>query len=86
MDLNRFTQKAQQAVVEAQSLAGEYHHNEITPEHLLLALLHQAEGIVPEVVAKIGARPQALIAELEGTLSARPQVHGSNVAPNGSML
>jgi ATP-dependent Clp protease ATP-binding subunit ClpB len=82
MDLNRFTQKAQQVVLDAQSLAGEHNHNEITSEHLLLALLRQAEGVVPEVVAKIGAHPPTLVGELEGTLSTRPKVHGSNVAPN----
>jgi ATP-dependent Clp protease ATP-binding subunit ClpB len=82
MDLNRFTQKAQQAVLDAQSLAGEYDHNEITSEHLLLALLRQTEGVVPELVAKIGAHPSRLAAELEGTLGARPKVYGSNVAPS----
>jgi ATP-dependent Clp protease ATP-binding subunit ClpB len=82
MDLNRFTQKAQQAVRDAQSLASEHNHNEITSEHLLLALLRQAEGVVPEVVAKIGAHPPSLVGELEGTLGTHPKVHGSNVAPN----
>jgi ATP-dependent Clp protease ATP-binding subunit ClpB len=80
MDLNRFTQKAQQAVLNAQSLAAEYSHSEITTEHLLLALLEQGDGVVPELVAKIGARPAALIGELQGTLSSRPSVHGANVS------
>mgnify|MGYP000446548772 CR=1 FL=1 len=79
MDLNRFTQKAQQAVFSAQDLARDYHHNEIVPEHLLLALLQQSDGVVPEVVMQIGAQPSALIAELGRLLNARPKVHGSNV-------
>ncbi|MBN1122341.1 MAG: ATP-dependent chaperone ClpB [Anaerolineae bacterium] len=79
MDLNRFTQKAQQAVLDAQNLTREYEHSEITSEHLLLALLHQANGVVPEIVAQIGTRPTTITTELEHILSTRPKVHGSNV-------
>ena len=82
MDLNRFTNKAQQAVLAAQSSAVEYNHTEITPEHLLLALLRQAGGVVPEVVSKIGARPEVLIGELEGTLQSRPKVYGGDAQPS----
>ena len=82
MDLNRFTQKAQQAVLDAQRQAGEYSHSEITPEHLLLALLSQTDGVVPDLIAKIGVRPETLISELDRTLSTRPKVYGSNVTPN----
>jgi ATP-dependent Clp protease ATP-binding subunit ClpB len=81
MDLNRYTQKAQQAIFSAQSLASEYTHPEITPEHLLLALLYPTDGVVPEIVAKVGARPQNIINDLEGTLNARGTVQGSNVSP-----
>ena len=74
MDLNRFTQKAQQAVLDAQSLAGDYHHGEIAPDHLLLALLNQVDGVAPEIIAQIGARPAALTSELRQTLDVRPTV------------
>ena len=50
MDFNKFTQKAQEAIVGAQSLAGEYSHSLVEPEHLLLALLRQSDGIVPQIV------------------------------------
>jgi ATP-dependent Clp protease ATP-binding subunit ClpB len=79
MDLNRFTQKAQQAVFSAQDLARDYNHSEITPEHLLLALLQQSDGVVPEVIMQIGAQPSALIAELGRMLNTRPKIHGANV-------
>ncbi len=82
MDLDRFTQKAQRAVLDAQNLAVEYSHTEITPEHILLALLNQPDGVAPEVVAKIGAHLPGLVSELEGTLSGRAKVQGSNVTPN----
>ena len=53
MDLNRLTEKAQQAVVAAQTLATTRNHAEVTPEHLLVALLEQRGGIVPSVLDKL---------------------------------
>ena len=47
MDLNRFTQKAQEAIQVADRLVIEYRHSQVEPEHLLLALLHQPGGVVP---------------------------------------
>ncbi len=79
MNLNNFTNKAQEAVVGSQGIAQEYNHIEIEPAHLLLSLMRQVEGVVPQVVAKVGARPAALIADLENLLRNKPQVQGSNV-------
>jgi ATP-dependent Clp protease ATP-binding subunit ClpB len=76
MDLNRFTEKAQEAVLQAQSLAGEYRHGQIEGEHLLLALLGQADGVVPQIVQGLGLQPQALIQQLQGELARRPKVYG----------
>jgi ATP-dependent Clp protease ATP-binding subunit ClpB len=78
MNLNNFTNKAREAVFAAQTLAQEFNHNEIEPAHVLLALLKQSEGIVPEVIAKIGARPAALTSTVEQILRDKPKVHGSN--------
>lgn len=77
MDLNQFTTKAQQAVVSAQRLAESYHHSELDPAHLLLALLQQENGVVPQVISKIGARPQSVTTDLENLLANRPKVYGS---------
>jgi ATP-dependent Clp protease ATP-binding subunit ClpB len=82
MDLNKFTNKAQQALLKAQSLANEYGHNAIEPLHILIALMGQPEGVVPEVAAKIGARPAAVLAELQAQLDQRPRTYGSNVTAN----
>jgi len=76
MDLNKYTQKAQEAILAGQTLATEYNHAQIEPEHLLLALLQQPDGVVPQVVDKLGVRPPELIRELETTLSNRPRVYG----------
>ena len=81
MDLNRLTQKAREAVQAAERLAVEQSHSQIEPEHLLSALLHQVGGVVPEVVEKIGVRPQALVAQLDGTLASRPRLHTPSLQP-----
>ena len=76
MDLSRFTEKAQEALVRAQSLAGEYHHGQIEGEHLLLALLRQSDGVVPLVVQGLGLNADMLAQQLEGELARKPQVYG----------
>jgi ATP-dependent Clp protease ATP-binding subunit ClpB len=78
MDLKRYTNKAQEAVMGAQSMAVEFGHPSLEPLHLLIALLQQQDGIAPEVIAKIGARPTAVLNELEGILEGKPRVSGSN--------
>lgn len=78
MDLNQYTNKAQQALLKAQSTATDYNHNAIEPLHILFALIGQQDGVVPEVIAKIGARPVTILAELERNLQGRPRVTGSN--------
>ena len=55
MRLDRFTLKAQEAVQAAQDLAPGRNHQEITPEHLLVVLLEQHEGIVIPILQRLGA-------------------------------
>ena len=77
MNLNRYTEKAQEALVQAQELAMEYNHSQIDPEHLLLALLQQADGVVPQIIAKLGLTPAMLQRPLEEELQRRPKVYGA---------
>jgi ATP-dependent Clp protease ATP-binding subunit ClpB len=79
MNLNRFTEKVQEAILEAQQLAQSLGHQTIEPEHLLLSLIRQTEGIVPQVLQKLGQNPEQLAAMIERDLQARPRVSGSNV-------
>lgn len=81
MDLTRFTNKAQEALLHAQVAATEAGHSSVEPAHILGALLLQAEGVIPEIVAKIGTRPQVLIADVNNALSSMAQAYGSNVKP-----
>lgn len=78
MDLNRYTNKAQQALMRAQSLAVENNHNTIEPAHLLVALLQQDDGVVPQVIQKIGAPLPALTREASALLDRFPRVTGNS--------
>ncbi len=77
MDLSRFTEKAQGAVVAAQELARSLNHSEIEPEHLLLALLSQEGGIAPQILRKLEVDPSLVRQRLEDELGRMPQVHGA---------
>ena len=76
MDLNRYTEKAQEALLRAQGLTVEYGHPQIEPEHLLLALLEQADGVVPQVILRLGGDPQRLAGDVRQVLSRRPRTQG----------
>ena len=78
MDLERYTQKAQQAILAAQQIAQDMHHATIEPEHLLFALVRQSEGVVPAIVNRIAGSSQLLADELEKELGSRPKMHGGN--------
>ncbi len=81
MDLNRYTEKAQEAILRSQGLAMEYGHPQIEPEHLLAALLEQADGVVPQVILRLGGDPQRMRGDLEQVLSRRPRVQGATGQP-----
>jgi len=83
MDLNKFTQKAQQAVVSAQGLARDYGHQTIEPAHLLLALLNQTESTVPAVISQIAGSTEVLRQEVQKDLAARPKVYGADTGEPG---
>ncbi len=78
MDLNKYTQKSQEAILKAQQLAQDFNHQSIEPAHLLLALLQQEEGVVPAIVGKVAGSAQSLRNELTHELERRPKIVGSN--------
>jgi ATP-dependent Clp protease ATP-binding subunit ClpB len=78
MRMDKFTVKAQEALQAAQSLADQHSHQAIEPEHLLRALLEQREGVVGPVLAKLGARPDAILREVNATLERMPKVRGAS--------
>ncbi|MEI8289445.1 MAG: AAA family ATPase, partial [Verrucomicrobiota bacterium] len=76
MQLDKLTQKSQEALQAAQRLARESSHQEMDGEHLLLALLGQAESLVPELLARMGVPPAKLQPDLAKELARRHKIQG----------
>ncbi|MGE0445548.1 MAG: Clp protease N-terminal domain-containing protein, partial [Vicinamibacterales bacterium] len=79
MNLNKFTEKSQEAIVAAQTLATDANHAEVTPEHLLVALVEQQGGIVPSILRKMNLDPARVAADARGLLDAVPKAYGADV-------
>jgi ATP-dependent Clp protease ATP-binding subunit ClpB len=78
MNIDRFTEKAQEALASAQGIATRFQHNEIDAEHILLALLEQDEGLVPQLIKKVGADPSVIHQQIQAALADRPRVTGGD--------
>jgi ATP-dependent Clp protease ATP-binding subunit ClpB len=76
MNINKYTEKAQEAIIAAQQAADREGHPEILPEHVLLTLVEQKDGIVPELLRKLNADPAAVGAALRAELNRLPRAHG----------
>lgn len=76
MDLNKYTQKSREAVLSAQNLAVQYHHQEITGKHLLMALLAQEGGMIPRLLEHAGLQVSQLTSQALELLRQIPAVHG----------
>jgi len=79
MRFDKFTQKAQEAILEAQNLAEQYQHPAIEPEHLLKALIEQEGGVVPAVIKHTGSDMGMLRQSIEQALAQMPRATGSSV-------
>src|SRR6478735_9083227 len=77
LDPNKLTRKTQEAIGASQSLARERNHSQVTPEHLLAALVGQPEGVVPPVLERVGVAPAAVRDAVDAALAKQPQVYGS---------
>ena len=80
MQQDRFTIKSQEAVQEAQRIAHGYSHQEVDGEHLLLALIGQADSLIPDLLEKIGVPAAKLKPDLESELGRRHKVQGTSSA------
>jgi ATP-dependent Clp protease ATP-binding subunit ClpB len=81
VDPNRLTEKSQEALREAQSIAMRHGHTEVDGEHLLLALLEQSDGLVPRLLDRAGVDTAALRTAVESDLDRRPTVSGPGAQP-----
>jgi len=86
MDINRFTEKAREALQGAQKLAIRMSHQQIDNEHLLLALLDQEGGLSTAILKKAGVAPEALSIRLQRELETLPRVSGSSGSPDNFYL
>jgi ATP-dependent Clp protease ATP-binding subunit ClpB len=77
MRFDKFTLKVQEALQDAQSLAGSYGHQMVEPEHLLISFIKQEEGIISAILNKLGAQPKKIEQELTGYLQKQPRIEGS---------
>ena len=82
-----FTQKSIEAISEANNFAIRYKHSDIKVEHLLLALVGQMDGLIPNVLKKMGIDTADMIRKIEGKLESFPKIEGGNSEPrpNGEM-
>ena len=79
MRYDKLTVKAQEALADARDLASSRRHSEVLPEHLLHALLAQEGGVAPRILAKLGADPRVVTADLDRAFAKLPTVSGASV-------
>jgi len=82
MDFNRFTEKLQEAVRSAQSIAVQHGNQQIDTEHLLLALLDQEGGLAPSILNKADVRVDALRTRVQQEVDKLPKVSGPSGGPD----
>ncbi|GAB4579154.1 MAG: AAA family ATPase [Anaerolineales bacterium] len=75
MRFDRFTERAQEAAQRAAEIIQRYKHNQIDTEHILLALLEQPQGVVPQILENLNVSPQALMERLDYILRTTPKAN-----------
>jgi len=79
MNLDRFTNKAQEAVTDTRGILTRYGHSQVSPEHLLLSMLEQKDGLTPTIIEKLDAKPADVVDDLEKYLAAQPKGSAVNM-------
>lgn len=86
MDLQRFTQKSQEALQAAQSSAIRRGNTEVDIEHLVVALLEQQGGLIPRLFEKMDIPLEPFVAAIEKEIEKRPSVSGPGIEPGKVFL
>src|SRR5689334_2181707 len=79
MRMDKLTQRAQEALVEAQEKAQSYNNPQIDPEHLLSALIEQADGVVPQIIQKLNVSLRPVQQQVEAALQNKPKAYGGGM-------
>src|SRR4051812_24201558 len=77
MRLDRFTLRGQEAIQSAIEVAERNQHQNVEPEHLLLAMLEQEEGTVRPLLGKLGANLQVVLNDVQAAIARFPKVQGA---------
>ncbi len=75
MRFDRFTERAQEAAQRAAEIIQRYGHNQIDTEHILLALIEQPGGVIPQILERMNVNSEALVERLDATLRASPKAN-----------
>ena len=75
MRFDRFTERAQEAAQRAAEIIQRYGHNQIDTEHILLALIEQPGGVIPQILEKMNVSSDALVERLDTTLRSSPKAN-----------
>ncbi len=85
MRFDRFTEKAQEAIALAQESLSRFHHAQLDTEHLLWGLLEQVDGLVSQILTRLGVEPKLVKSKIEEALSRAPQVHYEGIGPQAQI-
>lgn len=80
MNLDKFTHKAQEAITGCKSILSRFGHSQVTPEHVLLAILEQEEGLAPKILERLNVKPEPIIEETSRYLQNQPKGSAVNMA------
>jgi ATP-dependent Clp protease ATP-binding subunit ClpC len=75
MRFDRFTERAQEAAQRAAEIIQRYGHNQIDTEHILLALIEQPGGVIPQILEKLNVSPEGLVERIDTTLRSSPKAN-----------
>ena len=75
MRFDRFTERAQEAAQRAAEIIQRYGHNQIDTEHILLALIEQPGGVIPQILENLNISSESLVERLDATLKASPKAN-----------
>ncbi|MDD5907599.1 MAG: ATP-dependent chaperone ClpB [Clostridia bacterium] len=82
MNLNQFTQKSIEAIQAAQSLAVENGNQQVSQPHVLLALLQQKDGLIGQLIDRMGVPVDSFTSAVSGAVGALPKVSGGGREPD----
>jgi ATP-dependent Clp protease ATP-binding subunit ClpC len=81
MRFDRFTERAQDAAMRAYEVLQRYQHNQADTEHLFLALLEQADGLIPQILEALGVDPSLVHEQVENVLQSSPKTRAPDAGP-----